>query len=236
MGKGKLQKFQEMSTFHNVFEPMLADIMQQDFHLKGQWNQEVFRRQAPLVLELGCGRGEYTVGLSRVMPEKNFIGVDIKGARIWKGAKEANETGIPNVAFLRTRIEFIRSFFGPGEVDEIWLTFPDPQEKKRRKKKRLTGSLFLNVYRQFLNQGGIVHLKTDNVILYQYTLDLVRHNGLPLLASTSDLYNSDLEGQTFGIRTYYENLFLSEGKPIHYLRFQLDNPHDIQEPPEEESE
>jgi tRNA (guanine-N7-)-methyltransferase len=232
VGKGKLQKFAEVSSFQHVFEPRLQEIMHQDYHLKGAWNTQVFKREAPLVLELGCGRGEYSVGLARVMPGKNFIGIDIKGARIWKGARESLEQQIRNVAFLRTRIEFIRSFFGPAEVDEIWLTFPDPQEKKRRSKKRLTGSRFLNLYKLFLKNGGIVHLKTDNVILYRYTLELIQHNRLHLIASTDNLYQSELEGDTFGIRTYYENLFLAEGKPIHYLRFTLDTDHEIEEPPE----
>jgi tRNA (guanine-N7-)-methyltransferase len=236
VGKGKLQKFAEMSTFRNVFEPVLEDIMQTDHPLKGSWNKEVFKREAPVILELGCGRGEYTVGLASVMPSMNFIGVDIKGARIWKGAKEALDKQINNVAFLRTRIEFIGSFFANMEVDEIWLTFPDPQEKKRRIKKRLTGSVFLTGYRKFLKPGGIIHLKTDNVILYEYTLELVKHNELELLASTNNLYHSSLEGDTFGIRTYYENIFLTEGKPIHYLRFRLDSNHEIQEPPDRDEE
>jgi tRNA (guanine-N7-)-methyltransferase len=181
----------------------------------------VFNNDHPVLLELGCGKGEYTVGLARQYPGKNFIGVDIKGARIWKGAKIANEGGLENVAFLRTRIEFIESFFGPAEIDEIWITFPDPQLKKRRNKKRLTGPLFLNHYRTFLKDRGVVHLKTDNDVLFRYTARLARHNGLEILAETGDLYHSAILDELLSIQTTYEKLFLSEGSNINYIAFRL---------------
>src|SRR4030042_687760 len=165
-----------MNTFPNVIQPAFEEAFRTDYPLKGKWNREFFKNQHPLVLELGCGKGDYTLGLASLFPEINFIGVDIKGARIWKGAKTALLESIPNVGFLRIRIEFIDSFFAPGEVDEIWLTFPDPQLEKKRK--RLTAPKFLNEYRMFLKNNGVIHLKTDNKVLYNYTLDTVRYNQL----------------------------------------------------------
>ena len=166
-----------MKRFSTPFEEGFG----KDYHLKGRWKKEVFGNDHPLVLELGCGKGEYTVGLARRYPEVNFMGMDIKGARMWTGAKKAREEGLGNVAFLRTRIEFSHSFFATDEVDEIWITFPDPQEKRRRLKKRLPGALFLNKYREFLKDGGRVHLKTDNRKLYLDTLEMVRCNELPIV-------------------------------------------------------
>lgn len=234
MGKNKLRKFAEMKTFPNVFQPFLEEIMHQPFHLKSQWNSLYFGNEHPLILELGCGRGEYTIGLAEARPHQNFIGVDIKGARIWQGARYALEHHLKNVAFVRTRIEFISAFFGPNEVDEIWLTFPDPQEKKRRAKKRLTGSRFLNAYRNFLKPEGKIHLKTDNPILYNYTLRLLEFNGQKPEASTEDLYHSSLRKEAGEIKTYYENMFLAEGKRIHYIRFTLKPAYAYAEPPEPE--
>ena len=181
----------------------------------------MFGNNNPLVLELGCGKGEYTVGLARLYPERNFMGLDIKGARIWKGAKTVHHEGIPNVAFLRTRIDFIRSFFAPGEVSELWITFPDPQEKRRRRKKRLTGALFLNMYREVLKDDALIHLKTDNASLYRDTLALVRYNGLRVEKGTSDLYQESWNDETTAIQTFYERNFLEEGAKIHYLSFRL---------------
>jgi tRNA (guanine-N7-)-methyltransferase len=235
VGKGKLSKFEEMKTFENVFQPSLEEIFNKDFHLKNSWKQEHFGNENSIVLELGCGKGEYSVGLAAKFPERNFIGVDIKGARIWTGAKQALSREIPNVAFIRTRIEFINSFFGPEEVDEIWLTFPDPQLKKRRNKKRLTAPRFLNSYRAFLRAGGIIHLKTDNAILYNYTLDLIRENNLPVEFATADLYGDKQDDIVHGIRTYYENQFIEEGSNIHYLRFRLPSDKIIIEPEIEDS-
>ena len=221
MGKGKLGKFEEMKTFSNVFQPSFDEVFKKDFKLKGKWADKHFKNDHPIVLELGCGKGEYTVGLAGLFPGKNFIGVDIKGARIWKGAKHAYLEKIPNVAFIRTRIEFINSFFGKDEVEEIWLTFPDPQLKQRRIKKRLTAARFLNSYREFLKDRGILHLKTDNGVLYQYTLELVRQNELPLLHATDDLYGCGQEDAVYGIKTFYEEQFIECGLNIHYLKFEL---------------
>ena len=166
MGKNKLKKFAEMEVLGHVIQPPFDDIFKKDHPLKGKWNPEIFENNNPIVLELGCGKGEYSVGMARAFPNKNFIGVDIKGARMWKGATESHEKGIRNVAFLRTRIELIESFFDKDEVSEIWITFPDPQLKNARAKKRLPGPVFLNKYRSFLVNNGIIHLKTDNDILY----------------------------------------------------------------------
>jgi tRNA (guanine-N7-)-methyltransferase len=242
LSKNKLRKFAEMETFDRVFQPEFEAVFNRDFHLKGQWAASVFNNDHPVVLELGCGKGEYTLGLAQRYPGKNFIGVDIKGARIWKGAKTANEGGLKNAAFLRTRIEFIESFFGPSEVDEIWITFPDPQLKKRRNKKRLTGPRFLNQYRTFLKDGGVVHLKTDNDVLFRYTAQLARHNGLEIIAETSDLYHQEKPGMQgeisealVSIQTTYEKLFLSEGSNINYIAFRLPCHNVITDLPEQEA-
>jgi tRNA (guanine-N7-)-methyltransferase len=224
-----------MKTFQRVFQPNFEDVYGKDHPLKGQWQEKVFGNDYPITLELGCGKGEYTISLARKYPERNFIGVDIKGARIWKGAKTANENDLRNVAFLRTRIELINSFFSEKEVNEVWITFPDPQLKKRRNKKRLTAPRFLNQYRAFLADNGTVHLKTDNGVLYRYTLALVEHNQLEILSSTDDLYNSDLVDDVRSIKTFYESRFLEEGARIHYLAFRLPSDKTISEPPDEEA-
>lgn len=228
MPKKKLQRFAEMETFANVIQPGFDEVFGKDYPLKGRWKQEHFRNNHPLILELGCGKGEYTTGLARLNPEKNFIGVDIKGSRIWRGALTALGQKLDNVAFLRTHIELIGSFFGPGEVDEIWLTFPDPQLKKKRK--RLTSSGFLNRYRKFTGPDSLVHLKTDNAVLYEYTRDLVRHNGLFICVQTDDLYGSGLDRELPDIKTFYERQFLSKGMPIHYLSFVMSHEKVIEEP------
>lgn len=220
-----------METFQRVFQPRFEDVFNKDHGLKGKWSSEVFRNDRPLVLELGCGKGEYSVGQAEMDPDRNYIGVDIKGARIWKGAKTAHEKELDNVAFLRTRIEFIESFFAPGEVDEIWVTFPDPQLKRRRNKKRLTGQLFLNRYRSFLKDNGIVHLKTDNDELYAYTSELVEHNKLEVLFATEDLYNAPFLNETLSIKTYYEKQFLSDGSSINYISFRLPSGRPVAEIP-----
>ena len=173
MGKNKLSKWAEMENWDFVLQPGFDEIFGKDYRLKGKWKNDFFKNENPLVLELGCGKGEYTTGLAMRFPEKNFVGIDIKGARMWRGARTTFEHSLKNVAFLRTRIEFIRSFFGLAEVDELWITFPDPQMKIRRTKKRLTSPIFLNAYRAFLSPGGIVHLKTDNRQLYDYTLKVI---------------------------------------------------------------
>ena len=217
-----------------VFQPPLTEIFRKDYHLKGKWKHEVFLNRNPLILELGCGKGEYTTGLARVFPDKNFLGVDIKGARIWRGAKESNHENLTNAAFLRTRIELVNSFFAENEVDEIWLTFPDPQVKPRRKKKRLISSPFLSNYQKFLCHNGLIHLKTDSGLLYTYTLSLLKHNKLKSLVQTDDLYSSPVTDKVLAIKTFYEMQYLQEGKKIKYIRFFLPKNIVIQEPPDEE--
>jgi tRNA (guanine-N7-)-methyltransferase len=210
-----------MKGFTNVFEPSFSEYFGKDFHLKNNWGREVFRNEHPVFLELGCGKGEYTIGLARKFQDINIVGVDIKGARMWKGSKISRDENIRNVAWLRTRIEFIDSFFGKDEVDEIWLTFPDPQIKKGREKKRLTGVNFLSKYQEFLRDGGIIHLKTDNEDLYSSTLDILKHNDLEILAHTIDLYNAPFLDEILSIETFYEKRYRTAGRKIQYLKFRL---------------
>jgi tRNA (guanine-N7-)-methyltransferase len=200
--------------------------------LSGRWAAGFFGSHKPVVIELGCGKGEYSVGMAEMFPGRNFIGIDIKGARLWKGAKHAHNNKMPNVGFLRTRIEFITSFFDRDEVDEIWITFPDPQPRKARK--RLTSPGFLNRYRSFLKPGGPVHLKTDSRELYEYTLSVIKANRLEILEQTTDLYGSGPAGEVLSIKTYYEQQFLDQGKPIFYLKFRIDAPGEITGPDEAE--
>ena len=232
MSKGKLQKFAEMETFKNVFQYPFSVISEVPFGMKGSWREQYFHNDNPIVLELGCGKGEYTVGLARVYPDINFIGVDIKGARIYTGARQALEGGLDNVSFLRTSIEVIDRFFGEDEVQEIWLTFSDPQMKNVHK--RLTSTFFMERYRRFLVDGGIVHLKTDSNFLFTYTTYMVQANHLPVLYRTEDLYGNTLEGdraaahlmdektrEILGIHTYYENQWIDRGLDIRYMKFRL---------------
>lgn len=223
MGKDKLKRWAELGTFKNVVQPVTSTPPQGPAKEQGKWGEEMFMNTNPIVLELGCGRGEYTVGLARRYPGKNFIGVDIKGARMWRGAKTANDEEIKNAAFLRTRIEFIEVFFASDEVDEIWVTFPDPHIGKNNPNRRLTCPMFLNRYRGFLKNNGIVHLKTDNRELFEYTLDIARRNSLPILKATTDLYTDYAGDDILGIRTHYENIFLEQGMTINYLSFMLPN-------------
>jgi tRNA (guanine-N7-)-methyltransferase len=233
VGKNKLQRFAEMATFRNVVQPDLSDVLSKDHSLKGNWNTTFFQNSNPIVLELGCGKGEYTVGLAKVFPDKNFIGIDIKGARIWRGAKTAIECNLNNAGFLRNRIEQITSFFAPGEISEIWITFPDPQEKRIRAKKRLTSSRFLPLYRKFLKPGGLIHLKTDNHILYDYTYRLCLHNGLKIIKSSSNLYETETDRNLLSIQTFYESQYLAKGVSIKYICFTIDDKETLTEPPEE---
>jgi tRNA (guanine-N7-)-methyltransferase len=233
LGKNKLARWAEMKAYDHVIEPSFEDVFNKDYELKGNWHNGWFRNNNPIVLELGCGKGEYTVGLAEKYPDRNIIGIDIKGARIWKGAKETFLKKIPNVAFLRTRIEFITSFFAAGEVDEIWITFPDPQLKKKKEKKRLPGPYFLNLYRQIIKQGGIIHLKTDCKELYEYALSLVKKNNLEIITSSPDLYLDFPGNELLSIRTHYEEIFLSQGTPITYLSFRLNNEKEIISPEEQ---
>jgi len=219
VGKNKLARWNEIGTYENVIQPEIGEVFSKDHSVKGKWNKEVFKNDNPLILELGCGKGEYTTGLAAVHPEKNFIGVDIKGARIWRGAKTANDNKMPNVAFLRTRIEFISSFFMVDEIDEIWITFPDPHPGGRQANKRLTSPPFLNSYRKFLKDSGLVHLKTDNTELFRFTEKVAAKNNLEIVYSTEDLYSSHPD--MLSIKTHYEKLFLNKGMKINYLSFRL---------------
>ncbi len=226
MSKGKLQKFAELETFGNVFQYPYSVVDQVSFDLRGRWRDEYFHNDNPIVLELGCGKGEYTVGLAKLFPQVNFIGVDIKGARMHKGAKQALDEGLPNVAFLRTNIEIIDRFFAPDEVQEIWLTFSDPQMKNPRK--RLTSTYFMERYRHFLADGGIVHLKTDSNFLFTYTTYMVEANKLPILFRTEDLYHTqgidEATQAILSIQTYYESQWIDRGLDIRYMKFRL--PHE----------
>ncbi len=223
MGKDKLKKWAEIKKFDFVIQPVVEDVFNKDHLLKGKWAEKFFKNNYPIVLELGCGKGEYTINLAKKYNNKNFIGIDIKGARIWKGAREVEEMGLKNVCFIRTRIELINSFFSEDEISEIWITFPDPQSKRKREKKRLTNPWFLNSYKDFLIPEGIIHLKTDNYSLYEYTLDIVRQNNLELLHSTPDLYNTGVTDENLFFKTFYEKQFIKEGKKITCLSFRLTN-------------
>lgn len=232
MGKGKLAKFAEMETFENVFQYPYSVIDNVPFEMKGRWREQYFHNNNPIVLELGCGKGEYTVELAKLYPDMNFIGVDIKGARMWTGAKKALEESQKNVAFLRTSIEIIDRFFDKDEVQEIWLTFSDPQMKNPRK--RLTSTYFMNRYRHFLVDGGIIHLKTDSNFLFTYTSYMVKENSLPVLFCTTDLYHTPgVDEETkkiLSIQTYYESMWIERGLNIKYMKFRLPQAGNLKEP------
>ena len=220
-----------MATYDNVFQYPYGALEHDGFPLRGHWHEEFFHNQNPIVLELGCGKGEYTVGLARLFPDMNFIGVDIKGARMWTGATEAVRNGMKNVAFIRTNIEIIDRFFAPDEVQEIWLTFSDPQMKKPTK--RLTSTFFMERYRRFLVDGGIIHLKTDSNFLFTYTTYMVERNRLPLLFRTEDLYHSPLSIQhspLITLQTYYEQMWMERGLNIKYMKWQLPHEGELSEP------
>lgn len=232
MGKGKLAKFAEMDTFENVFQYPYSVVDNVPFEMKGKWNGMYFHNDNPIVLELGCGKGEYTVELGKLYPDMNFIGVDIKGARMWTGAKRAIEEKQKNVAFLRTNIEIIDRFFAEDEVSEIWLTFSDPQMKNPRK--RLTSTYFMNRYRHFLRDNGTIHLKTDSNFLFTYTCCMVEANCLPVVFKTDDLYHDnsiDEESKKIlSIQTYYEKMWIERGLNIKYLKFRLPHEGELKEP------
>ena len=219
MGKDKLRRFEAIKSFDNVFEP----VREQDFEHSGKWNENIFKNQNPIVLELGCGKGEYSVGLGTLFSDKNYIGVEIKGNRIYIGAREAIDKNLNNVAFLRTRIDYIDSYFKEQEVDEIWLTFSDPQPNKPRK--RLTSTLFINRYRKFLKPGGLIHLKTDSSVLFDSTMEQIKLNKYELVDLRPDLYatvkEGDKEQKIFSIKTHYETLFTKRGHVIKYCCFKI---------------
>lgn len=231
----KLERFKQNKSFKHFFEVGYYDVRDKDFELKGTWNEKFFKNTNNIVLELGCGKGEYSCQLSQKYPDKNFIGVDIKGARMWIGARKSLETNIPNIAFLRTRVEFTPKCFAKNEVSEIWITFPDPQlGPKKRIKKRLTSSRFLNYYRNFCVDNALINLKTDDETLYNYTKRVLDHNGIKPITDYDDLYNSGIEDDILSIKTFYENIWLEEGKKIKYLQFQLPQNREIIEPEHED--
>lgn len=233
MGKNKWNRFAECETFECMIQADFESVFRKKHPISGHWNEQVFKNDRPIVLELGCGRGEYTVGLAKRYPHLNFIGVDIKGARMWRGAKTVTEENIPNAAFLRTRIEFINSFFDDGEVSEIWITFPDPQLKKNRVKKRLTAPGFLEMYAQFLAPDGVIHLKTDCVHLHRYTHAVALCNNLPVHFAGEDIYNDPAvahDNDLLTIQTTYEAKFRKQGMPITYIRFTLGGRNEFEVP------
>lgn len=235
MGKNKLQRFKENKRFPHVIQPHHQSLLDNKAEIKGKWHASVFNNSNPLVLELGCGKGEYTVGLAAGNPDKNFIGVDIKGARIWRGAKDSFEAGMKNVAFLRIRIEFVQCCFDQNEVDEIWCTFSDPHRDRRKSiTKRLTSSKFLQKYQQVMKHNGIMHLKTDDPVLYAYTLAVIRHNDLPLICDIPDIYDGEHTDQVPPIKTHYEKRWLDEKRIIRYIRFKLPQDKNLSEPPVDE--
>lgn len=228
MGKGKLEKFADMREYPHVFEYPYSAADNIPFEMKGNWNRDFFKNDHSIVLELGCGRGEYSVGLGRMFPDKNFIGVDIKGSRMWTGATEALKLEMTNVAFLRTNIEIIDRFFAPGEVSEIWLTFSDPQMKKATK--RLTSTYFMERYRKFLKDNGLIHLKTDSNFMFTYTRYLIEQNRFPVEVMTEDLYHSGMSDEILDIKTYYEQQWLDRGLNIKYVKFHLPQEGTLSEP------
>ena len=216
MGKDKIRRFAEISTFSNVLQ------LDAGKPFKGRWSTGFFKNNNPVVLELACGKGEYAVNLARMFPERNFIGIDYKGNRIWRGAKTALEEGVNNVAFLRIQIECLMNYFTTGEIDEIWITFPDPQPQLSREKKRLTSSRFLDMYKPLLKPGGFVNLKTDNDMLFAYTVEKIDKLPLSLHTKTEDLYKSEFADEVLRIRTYYEKKYLKDNKNINYLKFSFE--------------
>ncbi len=227
-GKDKLRKFRENESFSTIFQPTTEEVLNRDYSIKGEWGSKVFKNSNPIIIELGCGKGEYTIALAEKYPDKNFIGIDIKGARLWKGAKYAEENKLKNVAFVRTRIEFITSIFAQNEISEIWITFADPQLSKSRK--RLTGSMFLERYKSFLKEDGIINLKTDSKFLHQYTLATVEKNSLTLIEANNDIYGTKRADEILSIKTFYEACYIRKGLEITYMAFKLDNIAPFMEP------
>lgn len=220
--KNKLKRFKENETFNNVFQPTREELVNNQFPLKGKWNQEFFKNEHPIVLELGCGKGEYAVGLGQKFPEKNFIGIDIKGARFWRGAKTTAEEAINNVAFVRTQIELIGCLFAEQEVSEIWITFPDPQIKYKRTKHRLTNSSFLQLYKKILKSDGVVNLKTDSEFMHGYTLGLLHGEDHEVIYANHHVYkNEGAPEEVTSIQTFYEKQYLAIGKAITFVRFRI---------------
>ena len=222
--KNKLKRFIQNESFSNVIQPKREELLSKNFNYKGNWNSLYFKNNNPIIIELGCGRGEYTVNLAKLNPDKNYIGIDIKGARFWRGAKTSIDEKLDNVVFLRIQIELINLVFGKDEVDEIWLTFPDPQIKYQRTKHRLTNPFFINLYKKILKNKGIVHLKTDSEFLHGYTLGILKSFRINLIFSNHDIYkNNNAPDEVINIKTHYEKLFLQSNKNISYLSFTFHN-------------
>ncbi|MDD2305244.1 MAG: tRNA (guanosine(46)-N7)-methyltransferase TrmB [Prolixibacteraceae bacterium] len=228
MGKNKLSKFADLATYEHVVQVTYRHVQENGFEYKGKWSETFFGNTNPVILELGCGKGEYTVKLAKHYPEFNFIGLDIKGSRMWKGATQAKDQGLKNVGFLRTNIENIRMFFAENEVAEIWLTFPDPQMKKTRK--RLTATNFISNYRQIMIPNGIIHLKSDSNFMYRYTEAMVAENQFEVIRQTDDLYHSEILDEVLSIQTFYEKQWLDRGLAIKYLSFRLSHQEPLREP------
>ncbi|MDY8134959.1 tRNA (guanosine(46)-N7)-methyltransferase TrmB [Aquimarina sp. 2201CG5-10] len=220
--KNKLKRFNENKIFENVVEPTREEVLKNSLGYKGNWKEKFFKNQNPIVLELGCGKGEYTVGLAQRYPDKNFIGIDIKGARFWRGAKTAIEENINNVGFIRTQIELVDHIFGKEEIDEIWITFPDPQIKYKRTKHRMTNSIFLERYKKILKSDGIMHLKTDSEFMHGYTLGLLHGEGHEVLYANHNVYHNEGAPEIVtSIQTFYEKQYLEKNKPITYIQFKI---------------
>jgi tRNA (guanine-N7-)-methyltransferase len=223
MGKNKLDKFAENETFAHLFQPDFDGIHTGNFNLSGKW-ETFFKNSNPLILELACGKGEYSVGLAALQPHFNYIGMDIKGARLWSGAKRVKELGLGNVAFIRQKIDFIEKFFSTKDrVEQLWVVFADPQPRKSKSSKRLTSPMFLSRYRKFMDSSGIIHLKTDSPLLYQYTLDVIAEQKLTLIDRSTDIYSELTFRKDLQIKTHYERMWLAEGRKIHYVSFYLGN-------------
>jgi tRNA (guanine-N7-)-methyltransferase len=220
VAKKKLKRFAENLTFPHLFQ-LTYDELSKGFHLKGKWHSQFFNNNHPITLELGCGKGEYTIFLAKKHPDRNYIGIDIKGARLWKGCRIAQDDGMKNVAFIRARIQLIEYYFGPGEIDQVWITFPDPHIKDSDEQKRLTSPYFLARYREIMQPDGIIHLKTDNGGLFNYTRKMAEREGHRLLVADDDIYHSGYEGDASAITTFYEEKFLAEGVTSKYIQFQL---------------
>lgn len=228
MAKNKLERFEELREMMNVIQPEHKDVFGVDYKLKSKWGKDFFGNDNPITLELGCGKGEYCIELARMYPEQNFIGIDLKGARIWNGAKQAVEEGLKNVAFVRIRIELIESLFAKDEISNIWITFPDPQMSKVRK--RLTGTRYMKIYSNIMSKDGIINLKTDSHFMYSYTREMIKHNGLKEILTTDDLYSSYIEKKLPQVKTFYERQWLKRGMTIKYIKFSLNNKFDFEEP------
>lgn len=228
MGKNKLAKFANMEEYPHVFQYPFAALQEKGFEMKGKWNEKFFKNNNPIILELGCGKGEYTVGLAKLYPENNFIGIDIKGARMWSGAKQSLEEKLSNVAFLRTHIELLSNFFDQGEISEIWITFPDPQMNKVNR--RMTSTRFMKLYGQFLKSNGVIHLKSDSNFMFTYTSGMVDLNKLKVLFKTDDLYHSGLVDDVLTIKTFYEQQWIARGLNIKYIKFEYSHKDEWIEP------